>query len=76
MLQISNLHKRFGEKQVLRGIDLNVPKGSIFGLAGQNGAGKTTIMKTILGLLAADTGEITVNGQPVVLGHTSADIGF
>ena len=76
MLQISNLHKRFGEKQVLRGIDLNVPKGSIFGLAGQNGAGKTTIMKTVLGLLAADTGKITVNGRPVVLGRTSADIGF
>ena len=76
MLQISNLHKRFGEKQVLRGIDLCVPKGSIFGLAGQNGAGKTTIMKVVLGLLEADTGDITVNGQPVIWGRTGADIGF
>ena len=41
ILKISHLTKRFGDKEVLRGIDLNVQAGSIFGFIGQNGAGKT-----------------------------------
>ena len=56
MLQITGLTKRFGEKEVLRGLDLSVPEQSIFGFIGKNGAGKTTTMKTVLGLLKADSG--------------------
>ena len=70
MLRITNLHKRFGDKEVLRGLNLTVPEHSIFGLIGLNGAGKTTAMKTVLGLLKADAGEIAVNGQPVTYGQT------
>ena len=70
MLNISGLEKRFGEKAVLRGIDLSVPEGSVFGFIGQNGAGKTTTMKTVLGLLRPDRGEITVAGERVVYGET------
>ncbi len=73
MLRINDLHKRFGDKVVLRGLDLSVPEHSIFGFIGKNGAGKTTAMKTVLGLLKADSGEIAVNGEKVVYGQTSTN---
>jgi len=73
MLRITDLHKRFGNKEVLRGLNLTVPEYSIFGFIGKNGVGKTTTMKMILGLLKADSGEITVNGEKVVYGHTSTN---
>ena len=63
MLAITNLQKRFGDKSVLKGLDLSVPEHSVFGFIGKNGAGKTTTMKTILGLLKADGGEILVSGE-------------
>ncbi len=72
-LQISDLYKSFGEKQVLKGICLSVPKHSVFGFVGKNGAGKTTTMKAILGLLKADGGEITVEGERVVFGETATN---
>lgn len=73
MLRITDLHKRFGDKEVLRGLDLTVPEHSIYGFIGKNGAGKTTAMKTVLGLLKADSGEITVNGEKAVYGQTSTN---
>ena len=73
MLHITDLHKCFGDKDVLRGINLSVPEHSIYGFIGKNGAGKTTTMKTILGLLKADSGEIIVNGEKVVYGETSTN---
>ena len=51
MLEIRNLEKSFGKKQVLFGIDLTAKKGSILGLIGKNGAGKTTIFHSILRFL-------------------------
>ena len=73
MLCITGLHKRFGDKEVLRGLNLTVPEHSIYGFIGKNGAGKTTTMKTILGLLKADSGEIIVGGEKVVYGQTSTN---
>ena len=73
MLRITDLHKRFGEKEVLRGLNLTVPEHSIYGFIGKNGAGKTTTMKTILGLLKADSGEIMVGDEKVVYGQTSTN---
>lgn len=58
ILQIRSLKKRFGDKEVLAGLDLSVPEHSILGFVGKNGAGKTTTMKMILGLLKPDSGEI------------------
>ena len=63
MLEIKGLYKRFGEKEVLSGINLSVPEHSIFGFIGKNGAGKTTAMKIALGLLSADGGEVLINGE-------------
>lgn len=73
MLHITGLHKRFGDKEVLNGLNLAVPEHSIFGFIGKNGAGKTTTMKMVLGLLKADAGEIMVNGEKVVYGQTSTN---
>lgn len=73
MLRITGLHKRFGDKEVLRGLDLSVPEHSIYGFIGKNGSGKTTTMKTVLGLLKADSGDIIVNGEKVVYGQTDTN---
>ena len=73
MLHITNLYKRFGDKEVLQGVNLSVPAHSIYGFIGKNGAGKTTTMKTVLGLLKADSGEIFVNGEKVVYGQTKTN---
>ena len=73
MLKIIGLNKSFGDKEVLRGLDLNVPEHSVFGFIGKNGAGKTTTMKTVLGLLKQDSGEIYVNGERVIYGNTATN---
>ena len=73
MLTLSHIAKRFGEKQVLRDVSFSVPEHTVFGFVGQNGAGKTTAMKLILGLLTSDSGEITVNGMPVRYGNTETN---
>ena len=70
ILTIKDLHKSFGDKEVLSGLELSVPEGSIFGFIGKNGSGKTTTMKAILGLLKADAGEIFVAGERVAYGQT------
>ena len=70
MLTIKGLKKSFGDKNVLRGLDLSVPEHSVFGFVGRNGAGKTTTMKAILGLLKVDEGEIYVAGERVRFGQT------
>ena len=72
-LTITNLTKRFGDKTVLDKLNLSVPEHSIFGFIGKNGAGKTTAMKTILGLLKPDGGQITVAGERVAYGQTKTN---
>ena len=73
MLRITGLYKRFGDKEVLRGLDLSVPEHSIYGFIGKNGSGKTTTMKTVLGLLRADSGDMIVNGEKVIYGQTDTN---
>ncbi|WP_146621342.1 ABC transporter ATP-binding protein [Enterococcus florum] len=62
---ISSLKKSYKEKEVLKGIDLTVAKGSVFALLGSNGAGKTTMVKIMSTLLKPDGGTITINGFDV-----------
>ena len=73
MLCVRDLHISFGDKEVLKGLNLTVPENSIFGFIGKNGSGKTTTMKTVLGLLKADSGEIKVGGEKVVYGQTDTN---
>ena len=61
-IRIEGLHFSYGKKHVLKGVDLEVPKGSIFGFLGRNGAGKTTTIKTLLGLQKPQAGRCLVGG--------------
>jgi len=63
MLTVTNLVKRFDRRLALKGISFSLPPGEIYGLLGPNGAGKTTTLKILAGLLAADEGEIVINGR-------------
>lgn len=63
-LRIEDLHKSFGNKEVLKSINFTAQQGHIIGLIGANGAGKTTIIKAILGILSFQ-GKITINNQEV-----------
>ena len=65
MIKVTDVTKRFGDTAALDGLNMTVPKGSIYGLMGLNGAGKTTIIKHLAGFLIEDSGEITIDGQLV-----------
>lgn len=65
MLQIKNLVKNYGDKEVLKGIDINVEDGQIFGFIGHNGSGKTTTIKAIVGIHDFNAGEILINGMSI-----------
>jgi Cu-processing system ATP-binding protein len=60
MVEITDLYKRFGKNKVLNGINLNINEGGIFAVLGPNGSGKTTIIKSILGMVLPDSGTIKV----------------
>ena len=63
MLEIKNLHAGYGRLKILRGINLSVPKGGIIALLGGNGTGKSTLLKTISGLLPVMEGSIEFDGE-------------
>jgi urea transport system ATP-binding protein len=66
MLQISNLNVYYGESHILRDVDINIPQGEMVCLIGRNGVGKTTLMKTIMGLLKPRLGVINYDGQSLL----------
>ena len=66
MIKLTNLKKNYGEFAALKGIDLTVPRGVLFGLLGPNGAGKTTALRIISGILQPTSGSVTVAGFDVV----------
>ncbi|WP_332842483.1 ATP-binding cassette domain-containing protein [Paraclostridium sp. AKS81] len=65
---IKNLKINFEGKEVLKGIDLEIDKGSIVGYIGPNGAGKSTTVKIILGLVKGYTGVVEVFGEDISIG--------
>jgi ABC-2 type transport system ATP-binding protein len=65
MLRVSSVSRTFGDRRVLDDISFDVAPGRMTGYVGANGAGKTTSMRIILGLLSADSGTVTWNGEPV-----------
>ena len=65
VLEIKNLSKSFAKNTVLNGINLSVKKGSVMGLMGENGAGKSTMMKCLFGIYAKDEGQISLLGKPI-----------
>jgi ABC-2 type transport system ATP-binding protein len=66
VIETQDLKKSFGNVQALRGVDLNVPRHSIFGFLGPNGAGKTTLMKVLLGLSRPSSGTGTIFGHDIL----------
>ena len=66
MIEIKNLHKKFGKLTVLEGLDLNINKGGIFAVLGPNGSGKTTLIKSILGMVIPNSGEIKIDGESIL----------
>lgn len=65
MINVNNLYKGYGKKPVINDISLYVEKGEIHGLIGENSAGKTTLIKCIVGLYSADNGSVTLDGKDV-----------
>ena len=63
IISIENVSKKFGKNNVLNGITINIPKGSICGLVGPNGAGKTTLLRIISSLQKPDSGQVKVNAD-------------
>ncbi|NPA93616.1 MAG: ABC transporter ATP-binding protein [Chloroflexi bacterium] len=72
VIQLHNLHKRFGAVQAVRHLNLEVFSGECFGFLGPNGAGKTTTISMILGLLRPTAGRVVVLGEEVTPDHTAA----
>mgnify|MGYP001077623707 CR=1 FL=1 len=63
MLEVTNLQKKFGKRDALRGVSFSLAAGEIYGLLGPNGAGKTTTLKILAGLLAPDGGSVVIDGK-------------
>ncbi len=66
MINIKNLHKKFGKLVVLDDLNLEIRKGGVFAILGPNGSGKTTLIKSILGMVIPNKGEILYNGKSVL----------
>lgn len=65
MIEVKNIHKSFGNLEVLKGVDLEVKKGEVVSIIGPSGAGKTTLLQIIGTLDKADAGEVLINGTNV-----------
>lgn len=75
-ISIRNLHKAYGKKQVLKGLDLDVYPGELFGFIGRNGIGKSTTMDCVIGAKRFDKGKITLNGYDVTTHPIEAKYSF
>lgn len=65
MIEVRALSKSFDGFEALRGLDIRVPRGAVYGLVGPNGAGKSTFIRHLAGVYRQDSGELLVDGQPV-----------
>jgi ABC-type multidrug transport system ATPase subunit len=63
VIEARDLHKSFGQRAVLRGVDLEIPAGALVAVIGENGAGKSTLLRLLAGTLAADAGTVEVHGR-------------
>jgi len=66
VLQVSGLHAYYGESHVLHGVDCHVGRGEVVTLLGRNGAGRTTTLRALLGLVGARSGSVRINGQETI----------
>ncbi|CUH80490.1 Glutamine transport ATP-binding protein GlnQ [Tritonibacter multivorans] len=73
MIEMKSVHKAFGANQVLRGVDLSIARGSSMVIIGGSGTGKSVMLKSVLGLITQDSGQILVDGKDAGKGHSSRD---
>jgi len=66
MLRVSALHAYYGESHILHGVDFNVQRGEVVTLLGRNGAGRTTTLKALLGLVGSRAGSVTIEGRETI----------
>ena len=74
ILELKNIEKFFGEKQVLTGVSFQAEGGKAFGLLGRNGAGKTTSIRILMDVFPANSGEVLIDGQPI--DYSKVQIGY
>ncbi len=72
IIEVKNINKKFGKKQVLYDVSFDIEEGEILGFIGPNGAGKTTTIKLMLGLQSIDSGTVTINGYDIKKQFTKA----
>lgn len=65
LLELKQVEAGYDQSVILRGVDLTIPKNSVVALLGRNGVGKTTTLKTIMGLVSTMAGEVTLNGEAI-----------
>ena len=65
ILELRNIDKSFGEKEVLKGVSFTAEGGKAFGLLGRNGAGKTTSIRILMNVFPANSGEVLIDGKPI-----------
>ena len=65
VIELKDVKKSYGKQEILHGINLDVEEGSIHGLVGRNGCGKTTLIKCITGIYEQDQGQILICGEEV-----------
>ena len=71
MLELRNISKRFGDKQILSDFNLSIHEGKILAIVGPSGGGKTTLLRMLAGLEKIDSGEVFYNGEPLALDELS-----
>ncbi len=72
MITLSDVHKSFGSKHVLQGVDLTIERGTSMVIIGGSGTGKSVALKCVLGLITPDSGQITLDGEDVTKGDRDA----
>lgn len=73
-LEVKNIFKNFGDKEVLKGISFSAESGEAFGLLGRNGAGKTTTIRILMDVFPADSGDILIDGKSI--DHSKIRVGY
>ncbi len=76
LVQAHDLHVHYGASHVLRGVDMAIQSGEAVGLLGRNGMGKTTLIRSLVGLLRPTRGSVRVQGQPAGAAHAIARQGL
>ena len=74
ILELKNIDKSFGEKEVLKGVSFTAEGGKAFGLLGRNGAGKTTSIRILMNVFPANSGEVLIDGRPI--DYSKVGIGY